>query len=170
MSPFSAQELRVVAADHSSTIPLTHPEAFGHWLSGFVDGEGHFGLTKQKGRPYCAYFTIGLRADDGAILEQIQTFLECGKIDRERRRHNYRVFNTWDLVSRVTRQFDRFPLRAKKARDFNTWKIAVILIHEIHQRNPVRWSATDSERLAVFKRELKEGRAFVPCAEEQIHS
>ena len=112
-------------------------DAFGHYLSGFVDGEGSF-ILRLKSRvgsqvrsPY-ACFTIGLRADDAPILRQLQSFWQCGRIDF-RAPHpghpavRYIVDNWGDLLRVVVPHFERYPLRAKKARDLVIWRQAVLV-------------------------------------------
>lgn len=61
--------------------------AFGHWLAGFVDGEGCFYIgricNRKKGVEYVNYrcaFTISLRDDDHAVLHEIRDTLGTGRI------------------------------------------------------------------------------------------
>lgn len=58
-------------------------DAFGHYLSGFTDGEGSFVLAFREtgGLSYpLAYFGICLRVDDRAILELAQSYWQCGRL------------------------------------------------------------------------------------------
>ncbi len=123
-------------------------DIFGHWLSGFTDGEGCFHLYCQPhfhhGSTYSnptAGFCIALRADDLTILEQIRMFFACGIIrlvhKRETKKrpghpvHDYRVNKIGDLVQHIIPHFSRYPLRAKKARDFAIWKEGVALLAQV---------------------------------------
>lgn len=109
-------------------------DAFGHWLAGFVDGEGCFaidGRIRPGHRvPYCQ-FILCLRLDDLDILECIHS--EAGgtlKVRRKTTNPNdkpsgyLRVTGAQELL-RVVELFERYPLRAKKARDFVIWAEAV---------------------------------------------
>ncbi len=114
-------------------------DAFGHWLSGLTDGEGSFMLAvinrnNQRKQPV-ARFQIKLRSDEFPILQMIQSYWECGAgVHGECRGNGHcpmRSFNTRriiDLVKVVVPHFRRYPLRAKKARDFTIWAQGVALI------------------------------------------
>jgi len=73
-------------ANRSKTFP-THIDRlhFSSWLSGFVDGEGHFelrrrGRSRRDGiRTPAAGFRIEVREDDRKILEIVHSFFGCGK-------------------------------------------------------------------------------------------
>lgn len=122
-------------------------DAFGHWLSGFTDGEGCFALGWAVGnrlsRPVpMAYFSLALRMDDWAILALIQRFWGCGGLIRSMRTRDekqhpagiLRVQRVEDVAGILVPHFDRYPLRAKKARDFVTWREGVALCLQVHRR------------------------------------
>ena len=118
-------------------LDLEVPDDFGHWLAGFTDGEGRFlaNIYLRKTGPYYGerllhtrYF-INLRQDDRAILEQIRIVLGVGKIwVRRNVRPNqnpevvYCIGPVTDLYHIVIPLFEKYPLRAKKAREFGVWK------------------------------------------------
>jgi hypothetical protein len=125
-------------------------DAFGHWLSGFTDGEACFwvgsnrsaSMVKAIGKPYrMAWFTIKLRADDSDILRLIQSYFQCGrfvtnmengcKVPNARPQVGFTVARVEDLHNVIVPHFDRYPLRAKKARDFQIWKRAVAILHSV---------------------------------------
>ena len=118
--------------------------AFGNWISGFVDGEGHLGLCIKREHPNrirpSAVFSIGLRADDVGILEEIMTFFGCGAIypQRDRGKKNpsvtYKVYKPIELLNTIIPHFDEFPLRAKKANELELWKLGVRLIVTVSSR------------------------------------
>lgn len=100
----------------------------GHWLAGLTDGEGCFYI----GQNLCS-FTIKLRDDDAQLIEDVREQLGgIGRVSHTRndggtRRPQVR----WDVNRKaelvwLTRLFDAFPLRSKKARDYAIWREAVI--------------------------------------------
>lgn len=145
---------------------------FGAWLSGFVDGEGCFYLALAKGR-YCrtpkAEMAIQLRVDDAPVLRLIQSFWQCGRLNNVVHLRGVRltVSKIKDLSRIVVPHFDRFPLFAKKRKDFVIWKKAVEMLDQINDRpyyggdgNGGLTKCSDEERLlfASLKYELEEGR------------
>ncbi len=153
-------------------------DAFGHWLSGFTDGEGCFYLgaeVRRSRRTPVAWLSLSLRADDAAILEAIRDYLGCGKItgrprSTSRPQTELRIIRTSDLMLRVVPHFERYPLRAKKARDFVIWKEAVTLFYRVSLRiaqgRPRRQGTfakwTDAERVQfdVFRAALRAQRVY----------
>jgi hypothetical protein len=158
--------------------------AFGHYLSGFTDGEGSFYLgmpTSGGPRHPAARFAIALRGDDEPILSLIRSFWQCGTIVAKNQKSAgitrlpgvcYTVMRWSDLASTVVPHFDKYPLRAKKARDFAIWKEAVAFCFRVslkrvrglgHRRGVVsRWSRSDLEQFVSIKNALKAARAFLP--------
>lgn len=130
-------------------------DAFGNWLAGFVDGEGCFSLnacgplTLAGTRAIKCSLTVSLRADDLPILEEARELTGCGTV----RTADYSggVPNHWPRAvwvvcdrqgsSRICDLFDRYPLRAKKARDYALWREAVYEWNGLNRR----------ERMEAFK-------------------
>lgn len=143
--------------------PIPFPDgvcrtSFGHWFSGFSDGEATFVLRSiiQKPGPrhprprksYQALFRIALRADDVEVLRLSQSFLGVGRLTlsdnvRSKVRNAkpvaiYCVTNTADIASVIVPHFTAFPLRAKKATDFAVFAEGVRLLHSVAVR-PAVW-------------------------------
>lgn len=139
-------------ADSTTPFPAdVDRTAFGHWLSGFCDGEACFVLDAAANNSHklptpCARFFIKLRADDLAVLQQVQSFWQCGGIQvRTRRildasRANtkptaiYDIGKAGELARVVVAHFDRHPLRAKKQNDFLIWRQGVELLVSVARR------------------------------------
>jgi hypothetical protein len=104
--------------------------SFGHWFAGFTDGEGCFTIQPVSKYFYCK-FTIGVRADDGAVLREIHHELGIGSIrDKMSPSMSGHPQVTFDVTSKsdclVLREvFCTYPLRAKKAEDFTIWSHAL---------------------------------------------
>lgn len=112
----------------------------GHYIAGFVDGEGHFGLKhnlevklKRRGQPsywrWSLDFAISLNEEDRPILEATRNTLMCGNISRQ---HNktiqYRVYGFNDILNKIIPFFEKYSLRAKKKIDFILWKEAAKIL------------------------------------------
>jgi len=118
------------------------PNDFGHWLAGFIDGEGSFTITVYRNkdgspRHYGTRFHIGLRDDDSPIIEEIADRLGFGLRvqqrgswdDRYGKRHNPQKFfqlNSAIDCMKLVKLLDKYPLRAKKAKSYAIWRLAVI--------------------------------------------
>jgi hypothetical protein len=116
--------------------------AFGHWLSGFADGESCFklGAVTFKGSKLLhpnSEFSIDLRDDDSDTIRLIQSFLGCGRLFfRDNRRSKLpganpvvrlSVSRIEDQASIIIPHFERFPLRSKKSADFTIWRQGVLM-------------------------------------------
>jgi hypothetical protein len=106
---------------------------FGNWLAGFIDGEGCFYITRDNARGvYRARFSLTLRADDRAILEECHSRVGIGTL------HNYKaqsgnmvtrwIVQSYADVDELVEVLHRFPLRAKKRKDFEIWSRAAAAV------------------------------------------
>lgn len=155
--PLSWSETMSVA--HS--IELLSDDAFGWYLTGLTDGEGCFLLCPQKpngkavGWRWMVRFDIVMRDDESENIAAIAKRMACGKVHwrkggapcrkpavgespeqvpKANPRVGWWVFRIDELANRVVPQFDRFPLQFKKAKDFATWREAILILHDIHLR------------------------------------
>lgn len=163
-------------------------DAFGHWLSGFTDGEGSFllktGIDKRYGRrTHHALFQITLRDDDSRILGQIQAYWGCGSLSSlQRKRTKVRDWDTKPsavfvvcgirfLRNIIVPHFNLYPLRAKKARDFFIWKEGVDFLYQVACRQDryskvfrggldPKWTDAESDTFAAFVGALKQQRRY----------
>ncbi len=177
-----------MAAEHSIIPPFPADINRGHfasWLSGFTDGEGTFQLDFRKRMDVAnefgsASFSICLRADDCGILDLIRSFWQCGRVhyyDNRRRRdpkwnpiYAYQVSKSSDLATIIVPHFDRFPLLAKKKRDFCIWKEAVSIWYRISQRKSrgnrhtpglrPKWQDSERAEFSALNTALKAQRVF----------
>ncbi len=157
---------------------------FGAWLSGFVDGEGSFGLCqfyhgKQRYFISRADFFLGLRDDDAEVIRQIQSYWQCGSIHFSKQKTNvaganpavnFRVHRAVDLMKIIVPHFEKFPLMAKKSRDFEIWKLAVILQYEIKQRKKQapssgrgtmpKWSKEETALFGEYSQAIRDTRKY----------
>lgn len=154
-------------------------EGFGYWLSGFTDGEGSFNLIvdRHKARLICrAGFSISLRADDLDILRLIQKFWQCGGIYQDLKQPighpamRFKVGKFHPLRHIVLPHFEKYPLLAKKRRDFEIWKQGVILWEQVASRRSLvrgtsqtgnyKWTTADHDHFITLADLLKSQRKF----------
>ena len=114
---------------------------FLNWLAGFIDGEGYFGIVKQKkqrgalGYYYVPQFMIKLRHDDMYILKEIYKVIGIGKVFEMNYQPPLNKQVKFQITScpqslKLIEILDEYPLRAKKKRDYEIWKKAVIYLSE----------------------------------------
>jgi hypothetical protein len=165
-----------MVADH-----FTDRDAFGHWFSGFTDGEGCFYLGCVKHRRAntpIAQFYINLRQDDRAILEEIRAFLGVGVIYGHVTNQSQRnakpqsafwVHRAKDVNLVLVPHFEKYPLRAKKARDFHIWKQGAELVYRVRCRprrslgrhgSAVRWTDAELAEFDTLASSLRQQRRF----------
>ena len=157
-------------------------DAFGHWLSGFVDGEGCFMLkihrTRGKNKTYemfSARFEMLLRSDDRPILELIHSFWGVGGVTDKKRlgtakpATRYYASSTPELAAVLVPHFLQYPLRAKKRRDFEVWRQGVELLHSVWLRpsggSTAKWLGSERAEFLRLRALLGEQRLF-PAGEQ----
>jgi hypothetical protein len=173
-------------AEHDTT-DFTDPvqrDAFGHWLSGFVDGEGSFNLTNHRPTGHSVVCTcsiaIEVRCDELPTLEMIRKYFGVGAISfrdfagRSNRTARFQCQRHFELVESVITHFDRFPLRAKKRHDYVFWREAVILWHQVAKRKQKmlgfpkgqekKWKPHEVDRFLYLRESMIDGRKFRPPA------
>lgn len=145
-------------------------DAFGHWLAGFIDGEGCFriqcGLSHRRFPSYVCTFSLKQRDDDASLLAAIAERTGIGGIREDRARPGgskpcviWRVESKADTMGLV-RLLDRYPLRSRKRRDYAIWREAVL--YRARDRRGNRWHGQrDWQPMAEFKRRIEEARAYV---------
>ncbi len=140
--------------------------AFGNWLAGFIDGEGCFVVSQNSGRPgYRCSLVVKLRLDDEPILREIQQRTGIGRLSRHKEREPDRhreATATWRVDSRrdcarMVELLDTFPLRAKKARDYEIWRSAVRLWGAVRRGPSLSWAVF---QMAECRRQLTAVRGF----------
>lgn len=130
--------------------------AFGHWLAGMTDGEGSFVISRDPRGIFRCTFQMGLRLDDRPILNECCSRVGLGAVHEQLGRLAVWVVGRKVEVEILVQLFRRYPLRAKKAKDFEVWARAVEL-----------WNGEDAaESKAIkfmrLKLELEAGRKFPP--------
>lgn len=139
---------------------------FGHWLAGFIAGEGCFRVHKEKGGTYYAcHFTLKLRDDDRPILDEIAERTGIGFVKADVvRSGNSKPCATWTVQSKaecvkLVALLDQFPIRARKRRDYAVWREAVA--YWVAQRKGSRWHGPrDWSAMIAYKAAIEDARAY----------
>jgi hypothetical protein len=155
-------------------------EAFGHWLAGFIDGEGCFRLTQQPGAHgplLAAVLTIKVRDDDLGIIEEIHERTGIGTLCRYRARGTSKPgvawnVSSWDDTFVLAQILKQFPLRAKKRRDARIWCNAVRFAHAFPSKHSSKgrqgglsdfdqaYNKWRAEQLLRLRKEIQSARAY----------
>ena len=105
------------------------------WITGFVDGEGSFGLKVYKSEGYKfgwrfePFFQIKLNLRDLKVLQRIQIhFGGVGKISFEKNSAKYVVRVMDELLRTVIPHFEMYPLLTKKFADFELFRQIVLIL------------------------------------------
>jgi len=143
-------------------IDLDVPADFGNWLAGLTDGEGSFYVSVDLGRrSVMCRFSIGLRADDGGLLEEIRERLgDIGSISGFKTGNvapmvAFYVSAQADVLKVLIPFFDRYPLRSKKKLDYALWKEAALLIGSKQHLTP-----DGLAQVLRLKAEMEAGRKY----------
>lgn len=139
---------------------------FGHWLAGFIAGEGCFRIHKGKGGGYYAtHFTLKLRNDERPILEEIVARTGIGHLKADDTcRGNAQPTLVWTVQSKaeclkLVTLLDQFPIRARKARDYAIWREAVHFW--VNQKRGNRWDGPrDWSQMIAYKTAIEAARAY----------
>ncbi len=105
----------------------------GHYIAGFVDGEGSFHIAIQKNEStrlkiqVIPEFHVSQNRTKVSILQMIQRVLGCGYIKANHRNHLkdktdvFVVRNRNDLLQKVIPFFEKYPIRSPKRKEFETF-------------------------------------------------
>jgi hypothetical protein len=162
------------------------------YISGFVDGEGCFGLQfrkdirhKRPGSPvyysWRAQFTIVARKDERVLFERIKDFFRCGNIYNQLDTEiHYAVTNLDELKGIISPFFKRYQLQGKKKNDFDLWTEAVDILYKnkkqkAHIKKGIKgfvknvWDSKDSERMLYLHSQMQQYKSHRPKGLKHIH-
>lgn len=112
----------------------------GHFLAGFVEGEGSFNVSLRQKADYKVKWQVVMSFNvsqrDSHLLYLLQQFLNCGIIKRRSDGlHSFDVTSPLDIVNNVIPFFQEFPLRSpEKLRNFNLFvKVAKLMEEGSHK-------------------------------------
>lgn len=87
-----------------------------NWIVGFVDGNGHFGISND---PKTFYFTVSQDQRSVNVLYAIKSFFKCGSIHRTGKNiREYKVSSKKHLENIIIPFFQKWPLKTSKKKSF----------------------------------------------------
>ena len=137
---------------------------FAYWLSGLIDGEGCFTIKAHSRGTHAPMFRLKLRADEAGIIRRIHRSMGVGTVTEHKAREGSAPQISWDVqdkagCQRLVDLLDKYPLRAKKAVDYWTWREAVCEWTSRPRGN--RWHGkADTTRMDALRSRLMENRAY----------
>lgn len=107
-----------------------------HWFAGFVSGEGCFFIkisksnTHKLGKSVALHFLVIQHKIDSKLLESFSQILGCGSysIKESTGVGTFLVSGINDILNKVIPLFEEYPILGVKAKDFEDFKSASILI------------------------------------------
>jgi DNA modification methylase len=135
---------------------------FAYWLTGLIDGEGHFAIKAHSRGTHAPGFSLKMRADELCTLELIKRTMGIGSITHEDHQPNPTArWNVQDKAGcqRLVDLLDKYPLRAKKRIDYWTWREAVCEWTSRPRGN--RWhGGASNDRMATLRGQIMSNRAY----------
>jgi hypothetical protein len=154
------------AAKQFTTVsPVRPTPATPSWgyITGLIEGDGHFGLRGQQAR-----LVIHLRADDLPLLESIRSTTGCGSICLSPPYRSTKPSATWTVhrpveLAAVGSQIEETGMYGRKAAEFTPWLEAVRELSSATADS----RAPDASLLSSCEARLKAARTYMP---RQVHA
>jgi hypothetical protein len=186
------QQERLGSTAWLDAIPLD----LGHYVTGFVDGEGSFNvpIRRERGRslPWRVSLSFNVSQIGAAAPELLRGVFGIGTV-RGRRDgvYYFEVTRPTELEARVFPFFDRFPLRGSKSEDLKIFRQITGLVQARHHLSPAgiedililrapmnrggkRWRSDDEILALLRSRESSEAirgaPSLKPRDEEMVHA
>lgn len=87
-----------------------------NWIVGFVDGDGHFGFSKDF---KTFYFVISQNQRSVNVLYAIKSFFQCGSVHKAgKNMREYKVSSKKHLENIIIPFFQKWPLQTSKRKSF----------------------------------------------------
>lgn len=113
-------------------IRLSIDASFGWWFAGLFDGEGHFVIDLRRprargNRELYLGLNVYLRDDDAAVLEHVHSTLGGRfRVNPKNNVAQWRLRGIQNLAEIAVPLFEQYPLRSKKAEEFDLFRRLVL--------------------------------------------
>ena len=107
--------------------------AEGHFIAGFIEGEGHLGIAEQNGgQSYGCFMSLGVRDDDAPLARWLCERTGLGTLYpvpayRTSKPQVRWLVRTLADSRALVELLDQYELRGRKRREYETWRTAVEL-------------------------------------------
>ena len=117
------------------------PGDLGHYIAGFVDGEGSFNIPirreHERGMPWRAALCFNVSQIGAELPELLRSVFGVGTVrGRSDGVYYFEITKPTDLEERVFPFFDRFPLRGPKRQDLVIFRWVWELVRSGAHRTP----------------------------------
>ena len=117
------------------------PHDLGHWVAGFVDGEGSFNVPirreRDRGLPWRVALSFNVSQVGSELPELLRRTFDAGTVrGRGDGVFYFEVTRPKDLVERVFPFFDVFPLRSPKRDDLAVFRVVTELVRSGRHLSP----------------------------------
>lgn len=161
-------------------------DSFGWWITGLADGEACFfaSIVQREGRvgksrhgmTLDARFQLTLRYDDVDTVRMVHDYFGCGKMrkkpgkGRNCPQSELKVYKTDDLLNVIVPHFEKYPLKSKKKKDFETWR-EMLVFYDANLRGTRGWMCKSPEKVVMLTQlcdKIRSDRGFPGEGQEAI--
>ena len=135
------------------------PNHIGHYIAGFVDGEGIFNVSLRKRTDHTMQWqvvlTFNVSQKDRVILALLKKHIGCGRLQTRADGVSYYVVsNPTSIIERVIPFFQKFPfLSQTKKMNFSIFRKISRMVYEKQHLNP-----EGLEEIIRLREKLNKGR------------
>ena len=107
-----------------------------NWIVGFVDGDGHFGVSNDS---KTFYFVVSQDKRSVNVLYAIKSFFKCGSVHKAgKNMTEYKVSSKKHLENIIVPFFQKWPLKTSKKKSFEIFvkKLNPTLHLELFENSP----------------------------------
>ena len=102
-----------------------------NWIVGFVDGDGHFGISKDS---KVFYFVISQDQRSVTVLYAIKRFFNCGSVHKAgKNMREYKVSSKKHLENIIIPFFQKWPLQTSKKKSFEIFVEKFIIACKVYK-------------------------------------
>lgn len=138
----------------------------GAFLSGFIEGEGCFGIVKQtRGYGFRPHLSLVARADDADLVRALHRATNVGRITHKPAYRTSKPQVSWTVTAksdcqRLVELLDAHPFRGRKATAYEPWRTSVI--RWVGDDATKRLTPADWAEFPEWKAEIQRANQYEP--------